>query len=132
MIVSRWPTLGTRARPIANTGATSNTAIPNLVMDPTSLHVQGVGAEYQRNHGMRTRRDIERMETSSMNHPVIATYREFAPRRELRNYVRSFFSFVPPEEALSTHRPAFRQVDFRVPSSFCSPIFADADASLVI
>src|SRR5204863_976275 len=68
----------------------------------------------------------------SIDHPVIATYREFAPRRELRKYVRSFFSFVRPEEAPPPDRPAFHQVDFRVPGSFCSPVFADCDASLVI
>jgi AraC-like DNA-binding protein len=61
--------------------------------------------------------------------PVIATYREFIPRDELRADVEAIFSFVPGAPAVDPR--VSRQTLFRAGDSFCSPRFADGGASIV-
>jgi len=62
--------------------------------------------------------------------PVIATYREFIPRDELRADVEAIFSFVPGAPAVDPR--VSRQTLFRAGDSFCSPRFADGGASIVV
>ncbi len=61
--------------------------------------------------------------------PVIATYREFIPRDELRADVEAIFSFAPGPPGAGSRLS--RQVLFRAGDSFCSPRFADGSASIV-
>ena len=61
--------------------------------------------------------------------PVIATYREFIPRDELRADVEAIFSFERGAPAVDSR--VSRQVLFRAGDSFCSPRFADGGASIV-
>lgn len=61
--------------------------------------------------------------------PVIASYREFIPRGELRADVEAIFSFERGAPAADAR--VSRQVLFRAGDSFCSPRFADGGASIV-
>jgi AraC-like DNA-binding protein len=61
----------------------------------------------------------------------VASYREFAPRPELRSSVYAFFSFVPPDRA-AADRLLLRETVFREGESFCSPMFADGNVSIVL
>lgn len=76
--------------------------------------------------------------------PVIATYREFVPRDELRADVEAIFSFERGAPDADAHvsrvsdvprvGPVLRvsrQVLFRAGDTFCSPRFADGGASIV-
>lgn len=67
-----------------------------------------------------------------MDRAIVASYREFAPREELRDDVLAFFSFVPGAGARATGRRILWQTSFGPGDSFCSPLFADASASLVV
>jgi AraC-like DNA-binding protein len=62
--------------------------------------------------------------------PVVATYREFIPRDELRGDVEAIFSFVPGAPAVDAR--VLRQVLFRTGHSFCAPRFADGSASIAL
>ena len=62
--------------------------------------------------------------------PALAHYREFAPCEALRDSVRAFFSFAPPEPRPARRRIG-REVRFGVGDPFCSPVFADGHLSLV-
>jgi len=62
--------------------------------------------------------------------PLIAAYREFLPRDELRGQIEAFFSFGPGLPAID--RRMSRQVLFRAGDSFCAPRFADGSASIVL
>jgi AraC-like DNA-binding protein len=64
--------------------------------------------------------------------PIVASYREFAPREELRDHVLAFFSFVPGGDTRVSGRRMLWQSSFAAGDSFCSPLFADASASIVI
>lgn len=64
--------------------------------------------------------------------PVAVTYRELAPTPELRSQVRSYYSFVPGAAEWRGRRAVTRQVRFTLDDSFCSPLFADGQASLVV
>jgi hypothetical protein len=64
-----------------------------------------------------------------VDRPVIATYREFIPRDELRGDVEAIFSCVPGVPAICSR--VSRQVQFRTGDSFCAPRFADDSASIV-
>lgn len=61
---------------------------------------------------------------------AVACYREFAPCEALREHVRAFFSFTPPENK-PTCRPITLEVLFGNGDSFCSPLFADGHVSMV-
>lgn len=61
--------------------------------------------------------------------PIIASYREFVPRGELRADVEAIFSFERGAPAADPR--VSRQVVFREGDSFCSPRFADGGASIV-
>jgi AraC-like DNA-binding protein len=61
---------------------------------------------------------------------VVATYREFIPRDELRGDVEAIFSFVPGAPAVDAR--VLRQVLFRTGHSFCAPRFADGGASIAL
>jgi AraC-like DNA-binding protein len=74
---------------------------------------------------------LERHEKSA-DRAIVASYREFAPREELRDYVRAFFSFVPGTGARVSGRPVLWEASFRAGESFCSPFFADAGGSIVV
>jgi AraC-like DNA-binding protein len=60
------------------------------------------------------------------------TYRELAPTPELRGLVRAYFSFTPGAACWRGQRTVVREVRFTREESFCSPVFADGHASLVI
>lgn len=63
----------------------------------------------------------------------VACYREYAPREDLAEYVRAFFSFGPLAEAAG---PAARRVTLELllasDDPFVAPSFADANPSLVV
>jgi AraC-like DNA-binding protein len=63
----------------------------------------------------------------------VACYREFAPREDLGEHVRAFFSFGPPAEAMG---PATRRVTLQIllakDDPFVAPSFADANPSIVV
>ena len=63
---------------------------------------------------------------------VLVTYRELAPARALRGHVRSYFSFTPGPSEWRGPRPVIRDVRIARDESFCSPVFADGHASLVM
>lgn len=60
----------------------------------------------------------------------VAHYREFAPCDALREHVRAFFTFTPPDAVAACRTPR-REVVFREGDSFSSPLFADGCVSLV-
>jgi AraC-like DNA-binding protein len=62
---------------------------------------------------------------------VIVTYRELAPTPELRGYVRAYFSFTPGGAPWCGRRAVIRQVQFTLEDSFCAPLIADGQTSLV-
>jgi AraC-like DNA-binding protein len=63
---------------------------------------------------------------------IVATYRELDPAPALRAYVRAYFLFTPGWQAWRGPRPLAREVLFTPDDSFCSPVFADGHASLVM
>jgi AraC-like DNA-binding protein len=77
---------------------------------------------------------IEKLERhdESMDRAIVASYREFAPREELRDDVLAFFSFVPGLGARDPGRRILWRASFGSGDSFCSPLFADASASIVV
>jgi AraC-like DNA-binding protein len=62
---------------------------------------------------------------------VVVRYREYAPCAALRDSVRALFSFAEPEMDERPRRGVLCEIAFRPGDSFCSPMFADAHASLV-
>jgi AraC-like DNA-binding protein len=60
------------------------------------------------------------------------TYRELAPAPELRAHVRAYFSFTPDARPLRGRRALVREARFARGEPFCSPVFADPRASLVM
>ncbi len=63
----------------------------------------------------------------------VACYREFAPREDLGEYVRAFFTFGPPADPVGpAMRRLIRQVVFGGSDPFVAPSFADANPSLVV
>ena len=62
----------------------------------------------------------------------VTRYREFAPRPELREHIRAFFSFVPAHERCSARRPLTRETLFEPGDPFSAPMFADACPSVVV
>ena len=81
-------------------------------------------SRYRRN-GMRV--------TTETRGAAVACYREFAPSVELREHVRAFFSFVPAAEELGTPRRRVTwQSVFESGDPFVSPLFADANPSIVV
>jgi AraC-like DNA-binding protein len=73
-----------------------------------------------------------RLRAAQPDRPV-ACYREFAPREDLREHVRAFFSFGPPTDA---DGPARRRVTLQMllasGDPFVAPSFADANPSIVV
>jgi len=73
-----------------------------------------------------------RLRAEQPDRPV-ACYREFAPREDLREHVRAFFSFGPPSDAGS---PATRRVTLQIllasSDPFVAPSFADPNPSIVV
>ena len=63
---------------------------------------------------------------------VIGYYREYAPREDLRPYVRSVFSFAPGTPPASPMRHVRREILLRSGDRFCSPVFADGNGSMVL
>ena len=63
---------------------------------------------------------------------IIATYRELEPAPALRGHVRTYFTFTPGSPPWRGPRTVTREVRFRRDDSFCSPVFADGHASLVL
>ena len=59
-------------------------------------------------------------------------YREYAPSPELRPHVRTYFSFAQHCAPFKSNREVVREVQFARDESFCSPVFADGHASLVM
>jgi AraC-like DNA-binding protein len=71
--------------------------------------------------------------TAETQRVKVACYREFAPSEHLRKHVRAFFSFVPAAEALgSPKRQVTWQSLFEGGDPFVSPLFADANISIVV
>jgi AraC-like DNA-binding protein len=63
---------------------------------------------------------------------VIGYYREYVPHERLREYVRAFFSFVPGRPSIAPGRQVTREILLRAGDSFCSPVFADGNGSIVV
>jgi AraC-like DNA-binding protein len=63
---------------------------------------------------------------------IVACYREFLPCEALRPYVRTFFTFGVPENNTLAHRPIIRELLMGEQDSFCSPMFADGQISIVL
>jgi AraC-like DNA-binding protein len=63
--------------------------------------------------------------------PPAVHYREFAPCEALREYVRAFFSFAPPQERAPGGRPLIREVRLCEGDPFCPRSLADGHVSLV-
>jgi hypothetical protein len=81
-------------------------------------------APYRRN-GMRV--------TPETRQTMVACYRQFAPSERLREHVRAFFSFMPAaEESGPAARQVTRQSLFGSADQFVTPMFADANASIVV
>jgi AraC-like DNA-binding protein len=71
--------------------------------------------------------------TMPAREPVtLVTYREFVPAPELRDHVRAYFSFTPAAVPWTGRRRVVREASIARGESFCSPVFADGHASLVI
>jgi AraC-like DNA-binding protein len=71
--------------------------------------------------------------TPETEQTMVACYREFAPSERLREHVRAFFSFMPAaEESGSAARQVTRQSLFGSGDQFVTPMFADANASIVV
>lgn len=68
---------------------------------------------------------IEEMETAA------AVYREFAPTRALRPFVRAFFAYSLPPEARGRGRAITREVRFLPGTQNWSALYADSGVSLV-
>jgi AraC-like DNA-binding protein len=63
---------------------------------------------------------------------ALVTYRELAPGAALRQLVRAYFTFSPGSAPWRGCRAVLREVSFTRGQSFCSPVFADGHASLVV
>jgi AraC-like DNA-binding protein len=70
--------------------------------------------------------------SDSRDATVLVTYRELAPAAELRAHVRAFFCFTPGARSWRGRRAVVREVRLAEGEPFCSPVFADARASLVL
>ena len=62
---------------------------------------------------------------------IVACYREFAPHPALAHRVRALFSFTPCAEPLPVTRRVTFEVRFAEGDRYQSPLFADANASIV-
>jgi hypothetical protein len=62
----------------------------------------------------------------------VACYREFAPRPDLAEHVRAFFSFGPAASAGPTARRVTGQILLASDDPFVAPSFADANPSIVV
>lgn len=60
----------------------------------------------------------------------VARYREFEPSPPLREYVRCFFTFMAPADIDHPRRPMRRELLFRNPGAYTTPLFADSQVSL--
>jgi AraC-like DNA-binding protein len=60
------------------------------------------------------------------------TYRELVPAPELRAHVRAYFSFTPGGRPWPGPRAVVREARIASGEPFCSPVFADPRASLVM
>jgi hypothetical protein len=68
------------------------------------------------------------METSL---PIVARYREFAPCKVLRPYIRALFTFTIRPDGLAKQDRISREVNFRDGEPFWSSLFADGHVSIV-
>lgn len=62
---------------------------------------------------------------------IVACYREFAPHPALRGRVRALFSFGEKAARIPPHRRITFEALFGPGDSFCSPLFADGNSSMV-
>ena len=58
--------------------------------------------------------------------------REFAPCNALRRHVYAYFSFVPAHASTATNRLVLRETLFTAGDSFCPPLLADGNISIVL
>jgi AraC-like DNA-binding protein len=63
---------------------------------------------------------------------AIAVYRELAPCAALASHVHAFFTFGPVRACAPAPRAVLRETHFAPADSFCSPLFADGNVSLVL
>ena len=63
---------------------------------------------------------------------AIAVYRELAPCAALAAHVHAFFTFGPVRVCTSARRTVLRETFFAPGDSFCSPLLADGNVSLVL
>jgi AraC-like DNA-binding protein len=63
---------------------------------------------------------------------AVAAYRELAPCEALRGHVYAFFSFVPADAITATNRLVLREALFAAGDSFCAPLLADGNISIVL
>jgi AraC-like DNA-binding protein len=63
---------------------------------------------------------------------AIAVYRELAPCAALAAHVHAFFTFGPVRACAPSSRAVLRETFFAPGDSFCSPLLADGNVSLVL
>src|SRR5262252_6835811 len=63
---------------------------------------------------------------------AIAVYRELAPCEALASHVHAFFTFGSVRACVPTQRALLRETFFASGDSFCSPLLADGNVSLVL
>ena len=63
---------------------------------------------------------------------AIAVYRELAPCAALASHVHAFFTFGPVRACAPAPRAVLRETFFAPGDSFCSPLLADGNVSLVL
>jgi len=63
---------------------------------------------------------------------AIAVYRELAPCAALASHVHAFFTFGPVRACAPEERAVLRETFFAAGDSFCSPLLADGNVSLVL
>jgi len=63
---------------------------------------------------------------------AIAVYRELAPCAALAPHVHAFFTFGPVRACAPAERTVLRETFFAPGDSFCSPLLADGNVSLVL
>jgi AraC-like DNA-binding protein len=79
---------------------------------------------------METRRNDS--DAQRVARQAVAVYREFAPCKALRRHVYAFFSFIPARSSTTTNRLVLREALFAPGDSFCAPLFADGNISIVL
>lgn len=81
---------------------------------------------------MNRRNGTSGLDSPEVREAALLTYRELLPEPELRAHVRVYFSLTPGARPWRGRRGVVREVRFARGEPFCSPVFADPRASLVV